>query len=61
MPGWDTEAQQEERTAAALPRCLRRTSNGSEKINSFVALNWEGKGEKKADELLGILLKAKKS
>lgn len=47
VPGWDTEAEQEEHAAAAVPQCLGRTSNGSEKINSFVALNWEGKRKNK--------------
>lgn len=48
MPGWDTEAEQEEcAAAAAVPRCLRRRSNGSEKTNSFVASNWKGKAKNK--------------
>lgn len=36
VPGWDTEAEHKKRVAVA--QCLGQTSNGSEKINRFVAL-----------------------
>lgn len=42
MPGWDTEAQQE-RAALAAPQWSGRTRNDSERTNSPVVLNWEGK------------------